>query len=882
LKPEEPMHTGDKPTKKNTGELEGVLPDWLKDARQQARDLAEENAAQEAARPKVQKDEPLDLLAGLAFQSEKTDEDEVPDWLARLSSKGKEDKSIPPANTAPPADFFAQFNQSVATPRDEPAQREEPADASASQNDELSDWFNRAAQQPVEEVSEEPDLSRIDSGWSLKPEKPVQPVPPREEEDLSWLRNLEEESKKTGELSSPKEGSDWFTELSGSPSPSASSGQEDLSWLNNLGGLPAPEETAQPSSQPQEDLSWLNALGGTPPAEPVQPQSAPQEDLSWLNAFTDTPQSSQPSTAPAPQEDLSWLNELGGSSPLEQPADVSQQAKSTMPPEQPSAQDDFSWLNSLQGSADASSASPFADLSSEQDSSKSAEEQAAEIPHVAPFTPRRTEPLHPEEEPSIPDWLKSATEEPSMPLSAQQLDQFREDYKIPTAPEEPFSWKNFVPEARDEAETPSSKPRPAFTENEFLPTGQDSTTLSNQDVDSLFSVDMPDWLSRSEPERPETPAQEININAEGGEALSPADLPSWVQAMRPVEAAIAETAAIEDMPTERIGPLAGFRGVIPSAPIGSSRRPHPIPLKLQASAEQQTSAGIMEQILASELSSRTLPEAPTLASQRILRQGIAVLLLLVLSAVLFLRTQMMPVSAALPADVDAASRTLEIISDSSSVLVVMDYQPALAGEMEATSDPLLNQLITLRHPSLSFISTSANGIGLAERLMANRNGVSYFNLGYLPGGESSVLAFVQSPGQTMPAVREQMPATFSGYSAVILLTDHAESARAWVEQIHTAKQADPTIVNQPLLVVSSAQAGPMLQPYVSSQQVNGLVSGLGDAARWEASKATPAIARSYWDAFGFGTLLAVAMIILGSAWSLFTGIRARRAEVGEG
>ena len=49
-----------------------------------------------------------------------------------------------------------------------------------------------------------------------------------------------------------------------------------------------------------------------------------------------------------------------------------------------------------------------------------------------------------------------------------------------------------------------------------------------------------------------------------------------------------------------------------------------------------------------------------------------------------------------------------------------------------------------------------------------------------------------------------------------------------------------------------------------------------------ASKGTPAIARSYWDAFGFGTLLAVALIVLGSAWSLFTGIRARRAEVGEG
>jgi hypothetical protein len=557
-----------------------------------------------------------------------------------------------------------------------------------------------------------------------------------------------------------------------------------------------------------------------------------------------------------------------------------------MPAAEPSsAQDDFSWLNSLQGSADSLSAAPFADASSDQDQSKDKDEPAPEIPHVSPFTPRGTEPLHPEEPTSIPDWLKSATEEPSMPLSAQQLDQFREDYKIPTAPEEPFSWKNFVPEVKDDEEETASKPQPAFTENNVFPSSQDSTTLSNQDVDSLFSVDMPDWLSRSEPGPAETPTEEININAEGGEALSPADLPSWVQAMRPVEAAIAETAALQDMPTERIGPLAGFRGVIPSAPIGSSRRPQPIPLKLQASEEQQASAAIMEQILASEMSPRVLPAAPTLASQRMLRQGIAVLIWVLLGAAIFLRTQMMPISSVVPPDANGAARALEIIPDGSSVLVVMDYEPSLAGELEATSAPLLNQLMSLRHPSLSFLSTSPNGTGLVERLLVNANTsgtqVNYSNLGYLPGGEAAVLAFLQSPQQVMPAMREVIPPQFSGYSAVILLTDHADSARAWVEQLHAAKQADPTIVNQPLLVVSSAQTGPMLRPYVSSRQVNGLVSGLSDAARLEAGMGQSAIGRSYWDAFGFGTLLAVVLIILGSAWNFFTGIRARRAEVGE-
>jgi Na+-translocating ferredoxin:NAD+ oxidoreductase RnfE subunit len=71
----------------------------------------------------------------------------------------------------------------------------------------------------------------------------------------------------------------------------------------------------------------------------------------------------------------------------------------------------------------------------------------------------------------------------------------------------------------------------------------------------------------------------------------------------------------------------------------------------------------------------------------------------------------------------------------------------------------------------------------------------------------------------------------------------------------------------------------MLQPYVSSRQVNGMVIGLADAARYEQrNNPTAGMARSYWDAFGVGVLLAIVLIVLGSLWSLFTGLRARRAQ----
>ena len=235
--------------------------------------------------------------------------------------------------------------------------------------------------------------------------------------------------------------------------------------------------------------------------------------------------------------------------------------------------------------------------------------------------------------------------------------------------------------------------------------------------------------------------------------------------MRPVEAVIHEAASgIEDQAPEREGPLAGLRGVIPLLPIGSSRRPKALSLTLQATDEHQASAGLLEQILASETAPRPLVTSDFLASQRVLRWALTGLVIVVLGAMILLRSQSMPISTALPVHVSSASNAIANIPENSQVLVVIDYEPALAGEMEAVSGPLLDHIILLRHPGLSFLSTSPNGSALAERLMTNTNinrpapeglgynaGEQYFNLGYLPGGAAGVLEFVESPQTAIPS-----------------------------------------------------------------------------------------------------------------------------------
>lgn len=942
LKSESMLHIGEKPTKKHTGELEEVLPEWLKNARQQGRESAEEDAANAAAQPKPKKEEPVDLLAGL-FQSDSSEEEDVPDWLSSINQDIKA-KPAAPAKPEPEPDFFAQFNkpdtgetarETFSTAQSEPA----PPSQKSGERDELSQWFSQASGQPSEPFAGGQDTPQSNSDWDVAGQSPLhagEPPTADAPEDLSWLHNLENIAKQTDELKTPKPATDWEGEFS---APSQSSDQQDLSWLNNLGAPSGAQQTpvppAQPS-QPQDDLSWLDQLGGTPFEQAPEQPTQPKEDLSWLDAFKQSQSPSQPATefppsskkedlgwlndrgavpeepsaaeSSSPQEDLSWLNAFGADAGTQPSAATSSSgdldwlnnlgATPTQDPASPesSMQSDLGWLNNLQGSEpETSSAAPFAEPSDEQNTS--------DLTHVSPFMARKTAPLESKSDDSMPDWLKSATEGPSMPMGAGALEQFREDYKIPTGPQDAFSWKSFTQDAKPAEQQPPlsdffpahDTSEPASVDPNLFPSGSSSSVPSAADVNSLFSIDMPDWLTQAEPAKPEDAAQPVGINAEGGEALSPVDLPSWVQAMRPMDAVITEAVpSIDDQPTEREGPLAGFKGLIPALPVGSARRPKSISLKLQASDEQQASAAIFEQLLAGETSPRPLTSTAVYASQRTLRWAISALLFIVLGFMIAVRPQIFPPAATLPMASSEIDNRLQGIPESGDVLVVLDYDPAMAGELEAVSEPLLDRLVVLRHPRLSFVSTSPNGPALAERLMLHTNirqssnsdnlnyisGQDYLNLGFLPGAEAGVLTFVQSPKTAFASATVD---AFSGYSAVLVLTDNANSARVWIEQVQAEKEQTPALTLQPLVIAASAQAAPMLQPYVSSQQIHGLIAGIADASRFEFQNGSrPGIALSYVSAFGAGLVLAVVLITLGSLWSLVAGIRARRTEAAEG
>ena len=126
-------------------------------------------------------------------------------------------------------------------------------------------------------------------------------------------------------------------------------------------------------------------------------------------------------------------------------------------------------------------------------------------------------------EPSLPDWMKPA-DEPS-PAPAKKTD-------APFTPDWMASFREQEPSA--ESGSRLTEPASEFPSAPAFVSGTES--LGNQ-ADELFSIDMPEWLSNIAPTE-QKPAPAVTQEEISQEAIAPADLPSWVQAMRPVESVL--------------------------------------------------------------------------------------------------------------------------------------------------------------------------------------------------------------------------------------------------------------------------------------------------------------------------------------------------------
>lgn len=722
--------------------------------------------------------------------------------------------------------------------QDSPAEEQPSESISPSGDGDIPDWLARIRERSREEAGEEgteadqemPAASEELPDWlaDLQPpeETPTQENLPEESQLPDWMKPAaewgpgEESTEQTGEISAA-ELPDWIniSVPDSEETPASDAPRQDDN------GLPDWIRTGDEVDETDEDDGGLGDWMGGFHTQPLKPQEEPttskEEEKDWLKEISewrDEPTPSQESEPAAESEqDPDWLKSFADFEGAEEdtPSEAGQPAE-----ESGEASDWLAQFQTFEGEA---------------------LPEIEEAPH-----------LELEAEDSLPEPPEEKEEEftPDAYLSQEEIFEFPEGQEAGSA---------------------------ALIFDE-----QDMTPGEDEALPPFSGEDLPDWFSS---DKPVDETDELGGQPEEGESgLEPAQLPGWLQAMRPVEAVTPGRVGTDaDQRVERSGPLAGYQGVIPGdALVTRYTKPPVYSVKLQLTEKQRIYAGLLENLLADEKKTEAPVKEKSTTPQVVLRMLVGLLIVVVMGFILFSGAQMANLPGLYAPETVGFYAQIENISnlqgENARILMAVDYEPALSGELKAASSAVLEDLLASK-ATLVTVSLIPAGPVLANQLVASAGQTlpefqaqeQIINLGYLPGGASGLAALASQPAQAVPVTLDgnpawEMPALreitrLSEFSAVLLLSDNAENTRAWIEQVGAV------LDDTPLLVISSAQIAPMVQPYVLSNQVDGLLAGLaGGASYHQLSQRSDGLARTYWDTYQIGILLVIVLILLGGLY----------------
>ena len=894
----EPITAGDVPTSAVEEPIQtGELPNWISD-------LQESGESKSEALPDLfgsGKETPKEDLVN----AEEIKTGKLPHWLSTLSKESATDstldatetfvgQAVPPIETddaslnvdadEPVPDWMAGLQTS-----DSEKTSSEESGSEIIGNDDLSDWGDVASNNvtPVESGTDEdlPDwMSRLQadnappepSSESLS-EETVQEVRSSKGPDLpDWLSGSKDVALEATAISSDEDLPDWIGRGQSDDEAEITSSEDLPDWLSGpKDATPAvTEEKASPEAAPEVLAS------GTEVEEVAK--SANDELADWMadlepveEAVSDTDESiSAGDNLPDWMADLKPIESSTEESVSETIAESETSPESELP----------DWLSS------ASSEELFTQDVKDaplplSDSVDEAVASSQEIDPFADLTVGAEETDIPAEE-DLPNWLsRMQTPETGSVFTDAIAEEEVEEASVPTDADKP-AWL-------DDLSSMDTVAKEAGGEDATVPIPSAEESFVEDATDEIFGIEMPDWLSALGPEDidDEEVSDEDEILEEGD--VSGTELPSWIQAMRPVADVVPDSSRPSDENVVGTGPLAGLSGVLPVVTvIGQINKPKSHSIKLNVSKSQQSSATMLEKLLAEESEPSSFKVPGRTSSIPVLRWLITILLFLVLGSSLISQSKMVPVPNM---EVPEIRNSIDIISQlpsGGSALLIFDYEAGFSGEMKAIASPLITQLLS-HGENLVVISTSPTGPALADSLFVEIDqrsdydivaGRNYENLGYLAGGASGMSNFISNPRQTVGNADTwktpplEKVTVFSDFSTVIILTNDVEKGRNWIEQktVYAKNNGEENI--PPFLMAISAQAEPIIYPYYASEQVEGLISGLSGSAIYEKMMGQENLGRKYWDAYSVGLFLAEILIAFGAIVSFLSALRAQQKK----
>ena len=621
----------------------------------------------------------------------------------------------------------------------------------------------------------------------------------------------------------------------------------DLDWTADLAGsgilaaasAASDEEEAGVPRDEDEEPDWLADLAAISTGQLI------------IEAQDSEPELPEPETPEAAPEEEAIIEETAVSEPLpslleepESPAEAEEWAMDTLFDSDVEAGEVPEWLSQLDDTGEITDESA-GDMAGD----------AAELPPIAT-----------DEE--LPDWISSmrpveaASHDSSLPealTSESELPDAFADIPDDLAGGELPDWLQDVALAGAVASAASDKDDQSEIPD-WLQAG-DEEGLGGELADTASG----DWQTMLD-DLPEAPPM--------AEQLAKADIPEWVQALKPVELS-GESRAEPQGPEVKSGPLRGLRGVVPVASL--LLQPHETTTavaQFTVSKEQQEQAALLRQ-LAREEPAQTTPVAQT-GSQSLSAWLRALLALVLIAAVILGLRGANFINKSVTAVPEPISGVNTAVTNAAGqpVLVAFEYTPGLAGELTPEANTLLTQLEESGSRIL-VVSQYTSGSPIAAEMGAFYDGE---NLGYLPGNAVSLrqLSDCMTPGancQTLAGqpVSAEASALLEDVALIIVFTGSRESLVNWVEQVGSQQDV-------PLIAGVTQGLAPSAEPYYLTGQLSGVLAGMPGTAVYQQAytdKLTKPVNQEF-NALIITQILVAVFLVIGAIMYGITGITSKK------
>ena len=712
---------------------------------------------------------------------------------------------------------------------------------------------------------------------------------------------------------------DWLSETADADIAAEAAAPADLpDWLSSpLGDASSSEDAPAEAELPDWLLGTAGVAAAQESTEPL-PTDTTEETPSWYAAVADTLEESETIEGQAPKQDAEpqvfseaelpdWLTEVP-----EQTSDVEDEPAAALQPEaelpdwlsaidEDDAADDIDlpdWLQStpMEGQAPAETTVPVSldeELPEVSEAVKLPIDDAADLPGVETTYESPTEP----EPADIPDWLTNLAE--GTPADAGRAAIFSDSDQAPVESEEqPTEMPNWLDDVAPAADVPadgsgaqafvqptdsgiedavpiSAQEEPGETPEwllglEVVETPQSESQPGLFEGDTPARAELPTWLQDLRPQS--SPAADGTVDVFGATGdLTGAVIPDWLQALRPTPSVPGETPPPRvslPTPAEPEGPLQGIPGVLPPlARIDAPAEVKPaleVPVPEPVSAQAQLWQSLLEQPRSAERSvSLAQPRSKATATvARLLVAAVLVASILVVSLFLPEMERLAVVSPELVAPgASPLIQHLDAVEAGDRVIVAIEYNTAYAEEMTQIAAPVLQHL-TAQGADLTLVSTLPEGVALGAALAAETT-VPQPETTYLAGNANGIAGFLSDPSA-------------ADAKHILILASQPERLRWWIEQVQLVNSGATASI--PLSIGLSASAGPVAAPFYQTSQVQGWLIGLPDALAYRELRGVEDVAATAQtlDILMMSHWAAAILLIIGLPVSLFIGRKGAR------